>query len=231
MKKAKVDWKNLSGKKKAEYIWDYYKIHILVGILVLSLGVYSVVKIVTHRDPLMSVIMLNCEKQSLDSQSVFEPFLTQWGYEVYPQAVKCHNNFTFREEGGSDTAVFESNLMEYAQLKQAYFALLYTKEYDIVMGNGPVFNETADGGAFADLREILSEESLETYAEYLIYTDEEGTVEKYPCGIQLNGDNNWLAENGLYQSCSVGVLKNAPNSEISARMIQYLLNEYLTLLD
>lgn len=231
MKKAKVDWKNMSGKQKREYIWDYYKIHILVGILALSLGVYGVVKVVTHRDPLMSVIMLNSEKQVFDSQEVFDEFLTDWCYEVYPQAVKCHSNFIFLEESGEDTAVFESGMMEYAQLKQAYYALLYTKEYDLVMGNGPVFDETADGGAFADLRGFLSEETLEIYEQYLIYTDEEGTVEKYPCGIQLNADNGWLTENGLYQSCSVGVLKTAPNPAISARMIQYLLTEYLITLD
>ncbi len=227
MKKAKVDWKNLSGKKKAEYIWDYYKIHILVGLLVLGLGTHLVVKIATHRDPLMNIIMLDCENPSFVSSEVFGEFLADGGYEIYELAVNCNTSIDFYEEGEEDSTLFSSALYENGQLKQAYYAFVWAGDYDLVMGEGDIFQETADGAAFADLSEYLSAETLEIYKDYLVYTDEKGEKEPYPCAIVLGEENGWLQEQGLYKTCSVGLLNNAPNPEISVELLRYLLSENL----
>ena len=227
MKKAKVDWKSLTPRKKAEYVWDYYKIHILVGVLVLGLGVHFIVKLATHRDPLMNIIMLDCENPTFASSEVFAEFLTDNGHEIYEQAVNCNTSIDFWEEGQEDSTLFSSALYENGQLKQAYHAFIWSNEYDVVMGQGDVFQETVDGGAFIDLSDYLSADTLEIYEDYLIYTDEDGAEESYPCAIVLGEENGWLQEHGLYKTCSVGLLNNAPNPEISMDFLRYLLAENL----
>lgn len=225
MKKAKVDWKSFSRKEKWEYIWDYYKIHIIVGILVLCLGTYTGVKIATHRDPLVSVIMLNSERQSFKSQPVFEEFLEDRGYEVYSQAVRCHSNFYFWEENEYQNSAFGSDQYENVQMLQAYYALLYTREYDVIFGVGTVFDDTLKEGCFEDLTTLLPENALEIYEGDLIYYTDEETGETYPCAVRLSEENGWLQEHELYHGCTVGVLKTAPNKQIAGELIHYLLSE------
>ena len=227
MKKAKVDWKSLSRKEKWEYIWDYYKIHIIVSILAVCIGVSAIVKIVNHRDPLVGVIMINCEKQVVASEPVFSEFLESNSYEVYSQAVMCRTNIHFWENSESQNAMFSSIEYENSQMIQAYYALLYTREYDVIFGTGPVFEQTVKDGAFADISELLPDVNLELYDGYIEYYTNEETGESYPCAIKLSQENGWIQEHGLYKECSVGVLKAAPHTQIASDMLRYLLAENL----
>lgn len=230
MKKAKIDWKSFTRQQKREYIWDYYKLHIIVGILVLLLGTYIVVKIVNHRDPLMSTIMLNCNKPNFQTQEVFDEFLQEYGYESYSQAVKCHANLSFWEDGKPGVTVMESTQYENAQMMQAYHAMLYTNEYDLIFGTGEVMDETLQYGVFMDLTKVLPAEMLEIYADFIITFENEETGESYPCAILLSEENGWLQEHGLYKTCAVGILQKAPHKEIAVNHLKYLLAKNLALL-
>lgn len=230
MKKAKVDWKSFSRKEKVEYIWDYYKIHIIVGILALCIGISTIVSVVNHRDPLMSVIMLNSEKHVVSSQPLFEDFLTTYDYEVYSQAVRCHANFHFWEEDEDQNTMYSSIEYDNAQMMQAYFALLYTREYDVVFGTGAVFEQTLEDGAFEDISQLLPDINLELYGDCIEYCTNEETGESYPCAIKLTGDHGWLQEHGVYEECTVGVLKAAPHKEMAGDLMRYLLAENLRML-
>lgn len=223
MKKAKVDWKKFSRKEKWEYIWDYYKIHIIVGVLVLCFGTYMGVKLATYRAPLMKVIMLNSQRQAYDTQPIFEEFLTENEYEVYSKAIMCHTNFQFWALESDESSAFQSAQYENSQMLQGYYALLYTQEYSVVFGNGWVFEDTLNDMAFMDLRELLPEETLELYEDYIVYYSDEETGIEYPCAITLTEENSWLQEHGLYKNCMVGVLKSAPDVQMASELLGYVL--------
>ena len=223
MKKAKVDWKKLSRKEKWEYIWDYYKIHIVIGVLAVCLGIYTGVKIATYRAPQMRVIMLNTQTQVHDTKPLFEEFLTEYQYEVYSDAVMCHSNFFFWALESEDGSMYQSVQYENAQMLQAYMALLYTGEYSVIFGNGWVFEDTLNEMAFMDLRELLPEKTLELFEGNIVYYSDEETGVEYPCAITLTAENGWLQEHGLYESCSVGVLKSAPNKQMASELLSYAL--------
>jgi len=230
MKKAKVDWKSFTWEQKKEYIWDYYKIHIILALLVVCFGIYIGVKIANHRDPLMRTIMFNCYNSSVSSETVFEEFLTENGYEVYSNAVQCHSSLSFWEIDSEDSSMFQSAQYENGQLMQAYYALLATKNYSVVFGSGWVFDYTVSEDGFVDLSEVLPEETLELYADYLIYCVDEEEDTKYPCAIRLTEENGWIQEHAVYQSCAVGILRDAPDQQMAVELIRYLLAENMALL-
>ena len=217
MKKAKIDWKGMTRKQKAEYIWDYYKIHILLGVLALAIAIYVGVDMATSRDPLMSIIMLDARVQAVETSPTYSEFLELNGYEVYDDAVRSNTAIRFWK-----TELYEQAYYENLQLQQAYHALIWSETYDLIMGGDAAFEDTANGGCFIDLSQYLPADLIEKHHDDFVYTDEEGTVDSYPCAIILD-DNRWLQQNEIYLSCSAGVLKSAPNPKIALQFIEYLL--------
>ena len=51
--------KGRSKKEQFAYFWEYYKVHVLVTVLVLIFGGSLVYSIVTQKDPVMDAIFLN----------------------------------------------------------------------------------------------------------------------------------------------------------------------------
>ena len=65
----KTDFKALSNKAKVQYIWDYYKLHILFGGVIATIVIGLGYHFITYRKPVLSVIMINVQTQN-SSQSM-----------------------------------------------------------------------------------------------------------------------------------------------------------------
>ena len=68
----KTDFKALSSKAKVQYIWDYYKWPILAVIVAVIFVIYLIYHYVTYRDPLLNVIMINCNDSISADDSGFD---------------------------------------------------------------------------------------------------------------------------------------------------------------
>lgn len=211
----KEKWAALSSSQKRQFIWDYYKIHMIVGLcLILGLGWFIHEK-VTHRDPVMNVIMLNTVGAPADTNVGFQAFLEENGYEVFPGAVAVNSNLYIDFE---DDPIGTS----YSHY-QALYAIVYTGQQDLLFGTGAIFQECMDSSALVDLSQVLPREFLEKHKDKLLYTTELDTVAEYPCAITLK-NHSWLKETGYYYQCSVGVLENCDQPELAVAFLEYLLN-------
>lgn len=227
----KEKWKAFSTKEKWDYFWYYYKIHVIVGLLVLLFGGYMVYEQVTNRAPLLSVVMLNVNTmQEQGADADFNEFLNLYGYEVYDGAVYNNKGLTiYKQEENKD--LYSQYYFEHTE---TLFNLLFASAEDVVFGRGDFFTqELVPGQAFADLREILSQETLEKYADALLYCtpytegddpDELIPGEPYPCAIYLE-NNSWVLESGLYRTCYVGVPKRPQIKQITIDFMKYLLEQ------
>lgn len=71
----KTDFKALSNKAKVQYIWDYYKLHILFGGVIAAIVIGLGYHFITYRKPVLSVIMINVQTTSENAEAAFDEFL------------------------------------------------------------------------------------------------------------------------------------------------------------
>lgn len=77
----KTDFKALSNKAKVQYIWDYYKLHILFGGVIATIVIGLGYHFITYRKPVLSVIMINVQTTSENAEAAFDEFSDAAGYD------------------------------------------------------------------------------------------------------------------------------------------------------
>ena len=211
---AKTDFKSLSTKAKIEYIWDYYKWHILITIIAVLLIGNMVYNRVTYRAPLLSVIMINSNEAYNTSTSGFDEFEKAKGYDSEEYPISLSAGFVFSEDENSAAMSYN----EY----QALAAMIAAGDQDLFFGTGDVYLSHANEGALADLSTILSPELLEKYEDHLLYSTAGGECDPYPCAIELT-DNEWLRKYNYYNSCYFGIFYRNQNPEACKEFAEFLL--------
>ncbi len=211
----KPDFKAMSAKTKISYIWDYYRWHIIASIGTVALIVSVIVHFVTYKEPVLNIIMINCANP-YNANSGFDAFLAEEGYENDPSLIALSSNLYFSDDSGP---------MSSMQAYQALAAMIAAGGQDLFFGTGEIFDAYADQGTFADLSVLLPEDLLDTCADSLIYSTNDGTTEAYPCAIEIT-ENKWLSENNYYYgTCRLGILAGYAHPETAVQFVRFLLAE------
>lgn len=208
----KTDFKTLPAKSKMQYIWDYYRWHIIGGICIAAFVISLVVHYATYKDPILEVLMVNCNDSLNGDESSFDDFLEEYGYDKNKSPVSLY----------SSLKIVEGDSLSY-QDQQALMLVMAGGQQDVFFANEDVFMGYADQGMFVDLSTYLPKDLLEKYKDSLIYSTNDGTVDAYPCAVELK-DNQWVQENEYYESCYYGVFLTANESEPVKQFTEYLLN-------
>ncbi len=175
-KKELAKLKDQPPKKRWEYIWEYYKIHLGVALLVLVILVQGIVSICTHKDAVFTGVLINTTLTA-DSSSFMED-------------LRDHMDVGKKEQISFSTNIFMTNQSaDKAVALQSIMASVTIKELDMVAGPAEAFEVCAYNASnmFADLRDYLDEADLEKYADRLYYID--GAVLKKvnaPVGTQVD---------------------------------------------
>lgn len=91
----KTDFKALSNKAKVQYIWDYYKLHILFGGVIAAIVIGLGYHFITYRKPVLSVIMINVQTTSENAEAAFDEFSDATGYDKKQQPIDVSANLQF----------------------------------------------------------------------------------------------------------------------------------------
>ena len=181
--------KDMTFKQKAEYIWEYYRVAIIavVGCLIAGISLTTtIIKAHAGGEVVFGIGYVNEDVLTEDEANAIAMDFGNYLGLVYGEECVSASSYTVGSEseygdvlsiilmvdagaGNVDAAVCEADAIEY-------------------------FRDT-DGGAWMDLRDILSEETLEKFSDQLYYTtDYEGKT--FPCAIYL-GDSFLFTESSL----------------------------------
>ena len=212
----KVNFKRLSMRKKVEYIWGYYRWHILGVICGIAIIVSAVFRTITYKEPILSVIMLNSYDSITEStDNGFEEFFKEYGYENFEEALELKQDLYFQENKELDQIDYENY--------EILLAMLIGGDYDVFLGTGDVYLEFANQGFFADLSEILSNDLVDKYEEHIIYSNNMGEITPYPAVIILE-NNPWLVQNNYYNgACYLGILEKEHINRSAVEFSEFLL--------
>ena len=93
----KADFHSLSRKAKVQYVWDYYKWPIAAAIAALCFVIYLIYHYATSRDPLLNVIMMNCNDSITADSKGFDEFLEACGYDPKEDSVSLTSSLQFSD--------------------------------------------------------------------------------------------------------------------------------------
>jgi len=221
--KIREEWgklRLLSWKARFAYVWDYYK-PVMVGIIAV-IAVINIGITIYHNlqiDTLLYVYLINCNTYYVDSETLTADFTEYLGET---EGIELAQN----EEIDIDTSMIlddDDYSTSYTyQMKLA--AVISARQCDVMLMDVEKFEEYAGMSYFMDLRELLTDEQLEEWADRIVYLeDEEG--ETIPCAIDLT-DSPIVEENMIYYDTVYGgVVGNSENLEMRITFFEWLLSE------
>ena len=147
--KDKLNFSSMTKKQIIEYIWDYYKIPIIIFIFAICSLISFLYKNITSKDSILEIIMVN-STSSYDGDMGSDDFITRQGLD--PEKYEIHATTSFR------MSFSEEDYADDYYVIQTLIARLTEGDVDVFGGTPEVFMEFAMEGYFADLRDYFTEE-------------------------------------------------------------------------
>ncbi|MCX4304664.1 MAG: hypothetical protein OSJ69_02550 [Acetatifactor sp.] len=180
-KKEREAMKNGTPKQKLAYFWDYYKWHVIIGVIVLVTAVSFIYQAVTRKSVALYALLLNAAEYNFmeDNSKNTAAFAEYAGID--------ENKFDIMY----DTSVQLGTVDDYtsAQKLMVYIA---AAELDVMVSDSDSLTKYAYQGNFHDLRQILTEEQLSAYQDFFYYID--GAVVDEISAASKDGNYDFVPE-------------------------------------
>jgi len=251
----KKDWaslKELSFPNKLGFIWDYYKIPLLVALVVFFLIGSFIYEQSTSKKAVLQGIFINSFSTSeYTPEHILEDFLKTQEVDTGKYYADCRTNIYYeaanREENQNNSSPVPSN----GEALQLIVAQSGAGMLDYIVGPHDGMLELAYKGYFIDLSEVLSPEQYREFQPYFLYLDQdvldalreaddnwdfdadipiptsnaaEDLNSPVPFMIDLSQCEALMAAYGSNpDTLCIGIVWNAPNREMVLSLIDYLL--------
>lgn len=152
-----------TASQKLEYIWDYYKLPILLFLVaILFIGSFVHAK-VTAKEYILQGMFLNSIAE-VDTVDRFEQdYLANCPIDLSKEDVFFDTSIYYSTDNNTDTTSYQS-----IQLINARIA---AGEIDFMVAENSILTGFSYNGYFYDLSEVLSEEQFQKYEPYFLYYD------------------------------------------------------------
>jgi hypothetical protein len=226
--------KNLHGKKKLEYIWDYYKLPIGLILLALVMVIYGVYGHFHSKEQLFSVTCVNLDLTEELQTQISDDFIHDFlGLDTGSYNLLFDTNtYLTDEEQATDAQAAYAGQMK-------VMATFAAEQMDILFLNDYAFDTMAPNGYLMDLEEFLSAEDPELYEtvksdlenNILIVEDNtddilldssieyEAVTEEHPFALSLSG-SDFFSESSV--DIHLGIASNTTHRELVIQYLRYL---------
>lgn len=154
--------KDMTLKGKLSHLWTYYKFHAAMIIVAVIIIAYLAHHFATYRETRLYAILVNAYvPEDTGTAALTEEFEEYSGIDRDKYQVYFDTSFNLSDKASYETGSTNEKLA----------TLLYAKTPDVLIANTSVFEYYAQREYFADLEQLLPEEVLDEYKDYLYYTD------------------------------------------------------------
>ena len=208
--------KRLEGKAKGRFIWDYYKIPIIVLAACILLGAIAVGSAVGHGRVALYAVFVNADQLDAGHDpAALEALLIQEGFPLGNKRVDLTADLTLT--GAEDLS---GNDGQTIQILAAGFGIT---GLDFFAADPATFDRYAVQEAFADLSRILAPEYWQDLPEADRIYCETGDGRRPLQGVVLH-EGSPLHEAGYFHGdVAVGVAINAENPDAALAVVRALL--------
>lgn len=209
-KSFKENTANMNRKQKIEYIWYYYKLHIIAALVVIIVIGSFASTFLTRKSTYVSVSLTG----SYVDNNKLDDFNKKANKELLGDNKKSEVSITFLSKGG-DT--------DY-NTDQALTARIAAKDIDILILPKSDFESYAKLGSFLDLSD-LKNDSVFQKLNFIEATDtSDKKTEAKPYGIDADDFSKSFNEFTYdYKDKVVGILVNTPNKSNAVKFLKWML--------
>lgn len=235
IQKEKEKLHSLHGTVKLQYIWDYYKLPLLILFIVLYIVIYTLYGHFTHKDNILYTAFVNvaCSEQLTTQLST--DFLDWLEEDTSKKEIYLYEGLYLTEQESSAHAQYI-----YAS-RMKILASIDSEQLDVVFMNQEAFDAFSQNGYLCNLEEILFTENFKLYEKIkpalvtntIILEDNleevqldssvtyEAVTSEYPMGLNLS--HTKLFENaGFDDTVYLGIIANSPRIDTAAMYLTYL---------
>ena len=235
---ARAEWKKLKNrplKEKLIHIGTYYWPHILAVTVLLVVAVSLISSAVNSKDSAFQAYLLSAAE--IDEGSSFEQDFADWAGIDTDEFETTITTSVYSVSDGGDLSTTDSQLIT---------VWTASETLDVLAGDTENILNYAYNDFLRDLREILTTEQLENWADHLLYIDQavcdaidSGTDTVYtlpdpanpgemeqPIPVLLSipeSSRLWESYEFLGEDPVVGIIGNAPNPDHAIAFLEYIL--------
>ncbi len=212
----KADFKTMKKSEIIRFIWDYFKWHIIIAIILIASVISLIRHFATYQEPVAEIVLMNCSMMDVQVDPDFTDFMEQHGYDIKKEKVAVDTGYYVDLDANTSANMYTL---------QALQTLLAAGGVDVVAGTEEIYMYMGEHYMAANLEDYLSAEMLEKYADDIVYITDPETKEKYPGGIQIA--NNWWMTKYKYYSddCIIGISNGCQKQEAAMNLFMYILGE------
>lgn len=232
----KEKWNSMNSAKRMQYIWDYYKLPVIViCILIYSIGCMTY-KHYTRKAPVLYTSLINVAASESLTQQLSDGYLGYIGADTHKTSCTLYTGWYLT--GNAASEYFEYT---YAT-RMKVLASIDGEQLDVVLMNREAFDAFAQSGYLTNLERLLGEypdlyesakpyltvnlEILEDNSSDLLLDSSleyESTTAEYPMAVDLS-KLGLLKDAGFQDSVYFGIIRNSPRMEAAAEYLRYLIS-------
>lgn len=234
----KEPWKNLHGMKKIQYIWDYYKLPLVVFCIILYIISYSLYRHAVHKEPVLYTALINISPSESLSRQLSSGFMKFLKEDTSKKDFQLYTGLYLTDD---ETNPFHE--YTYAS-RMKILASIDSEQLDVVLMNKEAFDAFSQNGYLCNLEDLFLKEDAALYnhlkpylsTNTIILEDSSRdrqfdssiaqpavTVEQ-PVGLDLSKTGQ-ICEAGLNDTVYAGIVANSPRKETAINYIEYLLSK------
>lgn len=202
--------KNMSAKEKANYLWEYYRLHALGGALAIAAIIYIIYQIAT---PNINTQFYAAIIDSPLPPETIETFTDDFSkyLDLDPKLEDIQINDTF----------YLSDSSNY-NMQQALTAYIAASEVDVIIAPESQFLKFTQNDYFMKLSEALPTDIYSSLTDSFFLSETSEDSEKQAYGIYLSDSD--LLKGMTYdgEPYVLGILGNSPHQENTIEFIRYL---------
>lgn len=227
--------KVLKGRKRVEYIWNYYKLAIGLFFLAIYLIIYMLFRHMTATVPYMYLGYVNVSAGEDLASALTDDFLSTQAEADSRSCIYTYNDLILSESlSGDDVSYLYASQMK-------ILAAIDAEELDVVLMNKEAFDAFAQNGYLINIDNFLKSyapslcDSLSPYIESNLEILEDNASElrfdssltyesvttEYPMGIRVN-DLPVFASAGFSDDVYLGIIANAARPEAVSEFLLYI---------
>lgn len=209
--------KKMSFRDKLWYIWEYYKIHMLIGCVILfflyALGTIFYQKSFTTQ--LFFIVMNDRSGSEADYEGLANNFKTRMGYGKKDKVEVDSSLYISFEENTSQ--------LDYASLAKMT-AIVASKDLDVLISDSPAVEHYASNGAFLNLEEVLPADLWDMVKDD-VYMAKDENGNPFPAAISL--DNSYFHEKTgtKMEEAYFSLINNSTRTDTAFEFLRYLYEE------
>lgn len=227
----------LHGKKKIQYIWDYYKLPLVILGIFLYVITYALYNHFSHKDTVLYTALVNVNAGESLTEGLGADFLDYLELDASQNKLELYTGLylTYDEHNPYHEYTYASRMKILASIEGELL--------DVALMNQEAFDAFSQNGYLCDLEEFLSQADADLYnsiksdfADNIVILEDNAIelqldasipyhaiTEEHPFGVDLS--HTWLMRQaGFEETVYLGIIANSPRKDAAVAYLRYLFS-------